>query len=101
MCLLPPPCQHLSKAQLYKLGLARRKELPQREESLTCYTFARTGACRIFNLYGHCSLDHPLDLHDVRRLTRRCPTCTLPLEPRNMHCGNCSAQRKRMIAEGG
>ena len=77
VCTLRPPCQHVSEQELARRGLARRSELPERDDSIECTTFVKCGFCRVFNDFGHCSLDHPTTLHDVVLPPERCPQCTL------------------------
>jgi len=76
-CTLKPPCSHLTLEKLSELGLQRRSELPQRNDAMDCEVFVRTGACRFFNKFGHCSLHHPLNAHTVLKPPLKCKLCTL------------------------
>lgn len=94
VCTLRPPCQHISLDELNARGLARRKQLPRyKDGSMACPEFVRCGHCSIFNKYGHCSLDHPKNLHSIEPETKRCPQCTIPWP-----CEHCaySSERKRL-----
>ena len=53
------------------------------------------GNCSIFNKYGHCSLDHPKNVHVVISPPVRCSVCTIPWP-----CNHCSytADRKALMA---
>ncbi|KAK7233305.1 replication factor C subunit [Aureococcus anophagefferens] len=94
VCTLRPPCQHVSEQELATRGLARRAELPERDDSIDCTNFVKCGSCRVFNEFGHCSLDHPSTLHCVVLPPHRCPQCTLvwPCQ----HC-SFSGSRNRLI----
>lgn len=100
LCTLMPPCKHISEVELIKSSQERRKELPRyRDGSMTCPEFARFGHCSRFNECGHCSLDHPKNIHRVDLPVRRCPQCTIPWP-----CSHCSYhafrnQLKDMIDE--
>ena len=89
-CTLVPPCQHISEFELAERGLKRRDELPEREDGLFCMHFCKDGACRIFNIQGHCSLHHPKDKHEIVLPPKRCSQCTLPWP-----CGHCAFTRDR------
>ncbi|CAM9658190.1 unnamed protein product, partial [Discosporangium mesarthrocarpum] len=84
------PHHHPLRKQLLRQAQARRSELPQRGEggSLDCDSFIKTGACKVFNKLGHCSLHHPLSFHVVQTLSARCPQCTIRLP-----CGHCDYDR--------
>merc|ERR1712000_24635 len=45
---------------------------------MTCPEYCRSGYCSFYNLNGHCSLDHPRNLHTVEDAVVRCPSCTIP-----------------------
>lgn len=45
----------------------------------------------MFNKKGHCSLDHPKDIHSVTYPPVRCSKCTLPRP-----CRNCPYDKKRV-----
>ncbi|KAH8062715.1 hypothetical protein JL722_3644 [Aureococcus anophagefferens] len=94
VCTLRPPCQHVSEQELATRGLARRAQLPERDDSIDCTNFVKCGSCRVFNEFGHCSLDHPSTLHCVVLPPHRCPQCTLvwPCQ----HC-SFSGSRNRLI----
>ena len=77
-CTLIPPCRHITEATLAEWGHARRAELPRRTNALACDCFLKTGACRVFNDLGRCSLHHPPNAHRIKPPPRRCPVCTLP-----------------------
>lgn len=85
-----PPCRHLTADDLARNGLSRRAELPKRKKGLACQEFASTGHCSLFNKHKHCSLDHPVNLHNVLPVVRRCPQCTL-VWPCN-HCSFCESR---------
>lgn len=59
------------------------------------YTIYLLGNCSIFNKYGHCSLDHPQNVHVIVSPPVRCSICTIPWP-----CNHCSytADRKALIA---
>mmetsp|Transcript_13244 Transcript_13244/g.23542 ORF Transcript_13244/g.23542 Transcript_13244/m.23542 type:complete len:522 (-) Transcript_13244:149-1714(-) len=80
VCTLPPPCGHAPNRpdDLATRGARRRAELPQRD-GMNCQDFLKTGACKVFNRMGHCSLHHPLDKHLIMETIQRCPKCTLPI----------------------
>lgn len=96
ICTLRPPCQHVDEARLAARGLERRAELPRRGDSVKCTNFVKCGACRVFNEFGHCSLDHPRNLHAVVEPPPRCPQCTLiwPCQ----HCAFSAARNKLIEA---
>lgn len=78
LCTLLPPCQHLTMEELLQRGIARRKELPRyKTGSMSCPEFVRYGYCSMFNKNGHCSLDHPKNLHVVKKYAVRCPQCSI------------------------
>jgi len=92
-CTLVPPCQHISAFDLAEMGRRRRRELPRRDEdSMVCTRFAQTGCCKTFNEFGHCSLNHPLDIHSIVAPVQRCVVCSLP-KP----CGKCEYYKRRML----
>jgi hypothetical protein len=92
-CTLVPPCQHISMEELIKRGTARRKELPRyKTGSMVCPEFARYGYCRMFNKNGHCSLDHPKNIHVIKKFAVRCPQCTI-IWP----CNHCDFNKYRTI----
>ncbi len=73
-----PPCRHLSMEQLQEQGKARRNLLPRHTDGPgVCPEFQTLGYCSLFNKYGKCNLDHPLYLHKVVPIPKRCPVCTL------------------------
>jgi hypothetical protein len=90
ICTLPLPCAHCTEQELASRGLERRKELPRYAEGLACPGFVRDGFCRVFNEFGHCSLDHPRDRHALVRPPLKCPQCTLVWP-----CGHCNFTKAR------
>lgn len=91
ICTLRPPCQHISEAQLISMSIARRKDLPRyKDGSMTCPEFARYGRCSMFTNNGHCSLDHPKNLHRIAKPTKRCDQCTIPWP-----CNHCAYSKHR------
>ncbi|KAH8062681.1 hypothetical protein JL722_3609 [Aureococcus anophagefferens] len=91
VCTLRPPCQHVSEQEL---ATGPRGAAPERDDSIDCTNFVKCGSCRVFNEFGHCSLDHPSTLHCVVLPPHRCPQCTLvwPCQ----HC-SFSGSRNRLI----
>jgi DNA replication protein DnaC len=90
-CTLVPPCQHISLEDLVKLGSARRKELPRyKDGSMACPEFVRYGYCSMFNRNGHCSLDHPKNLHVIKKFAMRCPQCSI-----TWPCNHCDFTKQR------
>lgn len=78
LCTLVPPCQHVSIEELIRRGVARRKELPRyKTGSMACPGFVRYGYCAVFNKTGRCSLDHPKNLHVIKKFAVRCPQCSI------------------------
>jgi DNA polymerase III delta prime subunit len=91
LCLLPPPCQHISPFALAQQARARRRELPKWPPgSMTCARFKETGTCLSFNSLGRCSCNHPLDVHTINYPQERCPVCSLP-KP----CNKCEYTHRR------
>ena len=79
VCTLFPPCKHITIEAMSELGQQRRAALPRyKTGSMSCPEFVRCGNCSIFNKYGHCSLDHPKNLHIIVTPPVRCATCTIP-----------------------
>lgn len=78
ICTLIPPCKHYDDAVLLENAKLRRKTLPRYKGGMTCPEFLRFGYCSFYNTNGHCSLDHPRNLHTVKDPVVRCPTCTIP-----------------------
>mmetsp|Transcript_15116 Transcript_15116/g.25205 ORF Transcript_15116/g.25205 Transcript_15116/m.25205 type:complete len:533 (+) Transcript_15116:92-1690(+) len=78
LCTLIPPCQHISLEDLIARGVARRKELPRyKVGSMPCPEFVRYGYCSMFNKNGHCSLDHPKNVHRIQPHKVRCAQCSI------------------------
>lgn len=97
ICTLLPPCKHIPSQIMAEMGMARRAELPRyKNGSMSCPEFVRCGNCSIFNKYGHCSLDHPKNVHNVVAPPLRCATCTIPW-PCN-HCAYTSDRLELMAA---
>ena len=78
ICTLIPPCSHINEEDLVQRAEERRIELPKYEGGLTCRNYLEHGCCRIYNEFGHCSLNHPTNLHPLIPPTVRCQLCTLP-----------------------
>lgn len=94
-CTLKPPCQHITLEDLVKQGIARRKELPRyKAGSMSCPEFVRYGYCTMFNRTGHCSLDHPKNLHTVKKFAVRCPQCSIVWP-----CNHCDFTKYRRIMQ--
>lgn len=95
ICTLVPPCKHTSIEKLSSLGLERREALPRFVDGLVCPEFVRYGRCTVFNHHGHCSLDHPKNVHTVLLPPVRCPQCSIPWP-----CEHCSfsAYRRKLLA---
>jgi hypothetical protein len=90
-CTLVPPCQHITLEDLVKQGVARRKELPRyKTGSMSCPSFMRYGYCTMFNEHGHCSLDHPKNLHVIKKFAVRCPQCSIVWP-----CNHCNFTKNR------
>jgi hypothetical protein len=97
ICTLLPPCKHIPSQIMAEMGMARRAELPRyKNGSMSCPEFVRCGNCSIYNKYGHCSLDHPKNVHNVVAPPLRCATCTIPW-PCN-HCAYTSDRLELMAA---
>ena len=95
LCTLLPPCQHISVEELIQRGVARRKELPRyKVGSMSCPEFVRYGYCTMFNKNGHCSLDHPKNLHVVAKYAVRCPQCSIVWP-----CNHCDFTKYRVILQ--
>ncbi|KAJ1393777.1 hypothetical protein B484DRAFT_408099 [Ochromonadaceae sp. CCMP2298] len=93
LCTLYPPCQHTSLELLLKQGIQRRVELPRyKTGSMSCPTFVRYGYCTMFNRTGHCSLDHPKNLHIIKKHQVRCGQCSIPWP-----CGHCDYSKHRQL----
>ncbi len=90
ICTLPMPCAHCDEQELASQGLERREELPRYDNALACPCFVKFGYCRVFNEFGHCSLDHPRDRHDVIKPPLKCPQCTMVWP-----CRHCNFTRAR------
>ena len=90
-CTLTPPCQHISIEDLVQQGIARRKELPRyKVGSMSCPTFVRHGYCTMYNTCGHCSLDHPKNIHVIKKFQVRCPQCSI-----TWPCNHCDFTKYR------
>lgn len=78
LCTLVPPCQHIPIEELIRRGVARRKELPRyKTGSMACPGFVRYGYCAMFNKNGFCNLDHPKNVHVIKKYAVRCPQCSI------------------------
>lgn len=84
ICTLIPPCKHYDNQILLENAKVRRRTLPRYKGGMTCPEFLRYGHCSFFNENGHCSLDHPRNIHVLRDIQLRCPSCTIPWP-----CGHC------------
>mmetsp|Transcript_10784 Transcript_10784/g.14841 ORF Transcript_10784/g.14841 Transcript_10784/m.14841 type:complete len:521 (+) Transcript_10784:18-1580(+) len=92
ICTLYPPCKHMTLEVMTVLGQQRRDELPRyKTGSMNCPEFIRSGNCSMFNLHGHCSLDHPKDVHIIITPPAKCATCTIPWP-----CNHCSYTQDRI-----
>mgnify|MGYP003386670733 CR=1 FL=1 len=78
ICTLVPPCAHYNNAILLENARHRRRALPRYKGGMTCPEFQRYGYCSFFNENGHCSLDHPKNIHVLKDIVVRCPLCTIP-----------------------
>lgn len=96
ICTLYPPCKHTPYEKLVQMGIKRRRELPRyKQGSMACPDFVLHGYCKLFNKYGHCSLDHPKNLHKLEVPRKYCGQCTIPWP-----CNHCAytQDRKRLQA---
>lgn len=84
ICTLIPPCKHYDDKILLENAKVRRRQLPRYKGGMTCPEYLRYGHCSFFNENGHCSLDHPRNIHVLTDIQLRCPSCTIPWP-----CGHC------------
>ena len=91
ICTLFPPCKHKTTQWLSDQGKKRREQLPRYKGGLACPEWVRFGRCSIFSRYGHCSCDHPKNLHIIQYPEARCPTCTI-----KWPCNHCTYSKDRM-----
>lgn len=91
ICTLFPPCNHKPVQWLSEQGKKRRENLPRFKGGLACPEWVRFGRCSIFSRYGHCSCDHPKNLHIIQYPDPRCPNCTI-----KWPCNHCTYSKDRM-----
>ena len=91
ICTLFPPCKHKTIEKLSEQAKKRREQLPRYKGGLACPEWVRFGRCSIFTRYGHCSCDHPKNLHIIQYPDPRCPTCTI-----KWPCNHCTYSKDRM-----
>lgn len=93
ICTLVPPCKHYDSEILVGNAIERRSKngLPRYKGGMVCPDWARFGHCTFYNNNGHCSLDHPRNIHVVDDPLIRCPSCTIPWP-----CNHCSFSPARV-----
>jgi len=93
ICTLVPPCKHYDSQILIDNAVERRSKdgLPRYKGGMVCPDWFRFGHCKFYNLNGHCSLDHPRNIHIVDPPMIRCPCCSIPWP-----CNHCSFSPARV-----
>ena len=83
ICLLTPPCRHVSHNQAVQALKDEINSLPKNKKSKgLCEEFNHLGICTSYLKRGRCAFYHPK--HRVvfpkkqSRKEKRCPVCTLP-----------------------